>query len=280
MAKRDFQPSQRRKFVCQEINKLFFLDFFKNTNYQENIVYNKLLSCFMLRLVALPFAIFALASCQKNPEIPEPDSLFQREKKRPEYNENMISKSNEYDSEYQEPSFLNDPQSTPYNSSNENYNTNPYTVQQIRSNAEDQSFSQYQQPYQEKKNHYDEKPAEQTQPSVEQIQPSIPQPKSQEFSTPQSYSPPSHSTPTTTTSTETGEYELQAGAYRNEAGAKSTIEKLESAGVKNVRLDDLNGNYVIRITDDIPLNTRAEASQFLQKVIDQSHHYDIMVIKR
>ena len=37
---------------------------------------------------------------------------------------------------------------------------------------------------------------------------------------------------------------------------------------------------VIKITGDKPFRNRTEASQFLQKVIEKSQHYDIMVVKK
>ena len=212
----------------------------------------------------LSFAlVFLFVSCKKNPAVPEVDPIFQ-EKKRPPYNEVVMSKvqMREHDEEYQEvnPNFANDYQ----DAQREFQNKAPKDIVAMQNNQEETPLT-----IQKIRDDTGQTPSFEEDFTVSEPQPTIPQPKTQ-----------STSVVDTSSSIPTGEYELQAGAYKNEVGAKATIQKLEKSGIANIRLDNINGNYVIRITDTIPLNTRADASKFLQKVIDQSRHYDIMVVKK
>lgn len=228
----------------------------------------------MLHFVLSCFLLFLFTSCKKDPAIPEVDPVFQ-EKKRPPYNEVVMSKvqMREHDAEYQEvnPNFANDYQDAQREFQNKNprdivamqnnRDETPLTIQKIRDDTQQiPNFNEEDEENLNKEDYLEEDVIPTSNP-----EPVTPQQKTQSY---------------TTTTIPTGEYELQAGAYKNELGAKATIQKLEKAGVKNIRLDNINGNYVIRITDISPLNTRADASKFLQKVIDQSQHYDIMVVKK
>lgn len=78
-----------------------------------------------------------------------------------------------------------------------------------------------------------------------------------------------------------GVYEIQAGSYKNSQSAQSIAQKLSQGNVGNVRIDTReDGTNVIRITKNTPLQTREEASQFLQEIISKTQHYDIMVVKK
>ena len=222
------------------------------------------------------FTFFAfltvLQACQKNPSIPETDPIFQ-EKKRPPYNDAMMSKvqNHEHDADYQEvnPNFANDYQDVQRefrNKSSEdvmlmqqpksNQNYDPLTIQKIRDDA---NKMQNTNPY----NQGQEQEIDNTDYTLTPSQ-------STQFSNSAQQS----------SSASEGLYEIQAGSYQSEVGARAIVQKLENAQVKNVRIEKINGMNVIRITGDKPFNDRAEASKFLQKIIEKSQHYDIMVVKK
>ena len=215
--------------------------------------------------------LVVLQACQKNPSIPETDPIFQ-EKKRPPYNDAMMSKvqNHEHDADYQEvnPNFANDYQDVQRDfrskshddmtliqpKTNQNYD--PLTIQKIRDDANKmQNANPYNQGQEQEIDNtdYTLTPAQSTQFSNSAQQ---------------------------TSSASEGLYEIQAGSYQSEVGARAIVQKLENAQVKNVRIEKINGMNVIRITGDKPFNDRAEASKFLQKIIEKSQHYDIMVVKR
>ncbi len=213
-----------------------------------------------------------LQACQKNPSIPETDPIFQ-EKKRPPYNDAMMSKvqNHEHDADYQEvnPNFANDYQDVQRefrNKSSEdvmlmqqpksNQNYDPLTIQKIRDDA---NKMQNTNPY----NQGQEQEIDNTDYTLTPSQ-------STQFSNSAQQS----------SSASEGLYEIQAGSYQSEVGARAIVQKLENAQVKNVRIEKINGMNVIRITGDKPFNDRAEASKFLQKIIEKSQHYDIMVVKK
>jgi hypothetical protein len=217
--------------------------------------------------------LVVLQACQKNPSIPESDPIFQ-EKKRPPYNDAMISKvqTREHDADYQEvnPNFANDYQDVQRDfrskssddtliqqpKSNQNYD--PLTIQKIRDDA---NKIQNANPYsQSQKQDYEHDNTDYT---------LTPNQSTQLSNSAQENSPGSE-----------GIYEIQAGSYQSDVGARAIVQKLENAQVKNVRIEKINGINVIRITGEKPFNDRAEASKYLQKIIEKSQHYDIMVVKK
>ena len=172
-----------------------------------------------------------LQACQKNPSIPETDPIFQ-EKKRPPYNDAMMSKvqNHEHDADYQEvnPNFANDYQDVQRefrNKSSEdvmlmqqpksNQNYDPLTIQKIRDDA---NKMQNTNPY----NQGQEQEIDNTDYTLTPSQ-------STQFSNSAQQS----------SSASEGLYEIQAGSYQSEVGARAIVQKLENAQVKNVRIEKI-----------------------------------------
>ena len=227
----------------------------------------------MMKFLLFFTFLVVLQACQKNPSIPEADPMFQ-EKKRPPYNNAMMSKvqNHEHDADYQEvnPNFANDYQDVQRefrNKSSEdvmlmqqpksNQNYDPLTIQKIRDDA---NKMQNTNPYnQGQEQEYIDHTDHTTTPN-----------QSTQFSNSAQQNTP----------TDEGLYEIQAGSYQSESGARAVVQKLENAQIKNVRIEKINGMNVIRVTGEKPFSDRAEASKFLQKIIEKSQHYDIMVVKK
>ena len=214
----------------------------------------------------------SMISCKKDPELPEIDPIFQ-EKKRPPYNEVVLSKikSRENDPDYQEvnPNFANEYQDAQREYERKGLNqsavnqvntsTQPSTSDIIQTQA---SSKQYE-PLTVQKIRDDSSALTNPAPTVQQ-------PKQIEI-TPSQVQPTGQST---------GEvFEIQAGSFKSEEGAKQVVQKMQKAGF-NVRIDKINEANSVRITGSQPFTTRSEASKFLQEVIDKTQHYDIMIVRK
>lgn len=255
----------------------------------------------ILILLALP-----LFACQKDPEVPEVDPVF-AEKKRPPYNHVVLEKvkMREHDEGYQEvnPNFANDYQDAqrefakqePKDIVSMQNQTQPeveaLTVQKIRDDAKVLEKLPDPAPMEVSTNDTFQSPVQ----DVSSIEPKIPQkPISDGFDKiPQSASTPDAPPVAKSLAAIKGIekdspvqndteslFEIQAGSYKNPEGANKIVQKLKNAGVQNIRIDEASGIHTIRITSDKPLRTRAEASQFLQEIIEKTQHYDIMVVKK
>ena len=214
----------------------------------------------------------SMISCKKDPELPEVDPIFQ-EKKRPPYNEVVLSKikSRENDPDYQEvnPNFANEYQDAQREYERKSLNqsavnqvntsTQPSTSDIIQTQA---SPKQYE-PLTVQKIRDDSSVLTNPAPTVQQ-------PKQIEI-TPSQVQPMGQPT---------GEvFEIQAGSFKSEEGAKQVVQKMQKAGF-NVRIDKINEANSVRITGAQPFTTRAEASKFLQEIIDKTQHYDIMIVRK
>ena len=211
-------------------------------------------------------------SCKKDPELPEIDPIFQ-EKKRPPYNEVVLSKikSRENDPDYQEvnPNFANEYQDA--QREYERKGLNQSAVNQVNTSTQPstsdiiqtQSSPKQYEPLTVQKIRDDSSALTNPSPTV--------QPPKQIEITPSQVQPTGNST---------GEvFEIQAGSFKSEEGAKQVVQKMQKAGF-NVRIDKINEANSVRITGSQPFTTRSEASKFLQQVIDKTQHYDIMIVRK
>ncbi len=209
----------------------------------------------------------SMLSCKKDPELPEIDPIFQ-EKKRPPYNEVVLSKikSRENDPEYQElnPNFANE-----YQDSQREYerrSLNQAALNKVNT-SEQQSTSDI----------------IQTQVAPRQYEPLTVQKirdDSSAITTPESTPAPKPIETIPSQVQSTGEvFEIQAGSFKSEEGANQVVQKMQKAGF-NTRIDKINDTNSVRVTGSQPFTTRTEASKFLQEVIEKTQHYDIMIVRK
>lgn len=227
----------------------------------------------------VPSILVLLQACEKNPSIPEADPMFQ-EKKRPPYNDLLLNKTgSKADYRVVDPNFANDYQDTQrefmqnkndgsFGAHTQTENTKPLTIQRIRDDSAQMNntmnngefMAEYQEP--------------------EQIKPAAP--KQNTAQTTRVYqSEPIQPQVTQSHNTATGDvFEIQAGSYNSKTGAMNVVQKLESHGINNVRIDDGGSRYTVRVTGEKPFTTREEASHYMQQIIEKTQHYDIMVVKK
>ena len=209
----------------------------------------------------------SIVSCKKDPEIPEIDPIFQ-EKKRPPYNEVVLSKikSRENDPEYQElnPNFANEYQDSQREYERRRLNQSALnkvnTSEQLSTSdiIQTQAAQKQYEPLTVQKIRDDSSAITTPEPT--------PQPKQIEIAPSQVQSA-------------SEVFEIQAGSFKNEEGANQVVQKMQKAGF-NVRIDKINDASSVRITGAQPFTTRSEASKFLQEVIDKTQHYDIMIVRK
>ncbi len=229
----------------------------------------------IILIILAGISTLSMISCKKDPELPEIDPIFQ-EKKRPPYNEVVLSKikSRENDPDYQEvnPNFANEYQDA--QREYERKSLNQSVVNQVNTSTQPsandiiqtQTPQKQYEPLTVQKIRDDSSAL--TNPAPVQTLPA--QPKQIEITPSQVQS----------AGQSTGEvFEIQAGSFKSEEGAKQVVQKMQKAGF-NVRIDKINDTNSVRITGSQPFTTRSEASKFLQEVIDKTQHYDIMVVRK
>ncbi len=219
----------------------------------------------IILLTLTSLSSLSFVSCKRDPELLDIDPIFQ-EKKRPPYNEVVLAKikSRENDPDYQEvnPNFANEYQDAQREYERKSLNNNEINKVNATSEPSTSDIIKAQ------------PPVKQSEPlTIQQIRDD-----SSVMTTPQPQLQPINIPPSNVQST-SEIFEIQAGSFKSEDGAKQVFQKMQNAGF-NVRIDKMNDTNSVRITGEKPFTTRADASKFLQEVIDKTQHYDIMIVRK
>ena len=205
--------------------------------------------------VAIPSLLMLLQACNQGSLKPETDPIFS-EKKRPARNQVLLNKAQSNESDYQEvnSTFVNDYQKTKRIQSEELFvpKKSQETLSPIQKIREEANKS-----------------------DLYPIQPIVP--SDREYKPMEAGIVTTQSQPAATYG---DTFEIQAGSYQSEAGAMKIVQKFESSGVRNIRIDKVENKNTIRINNNgQPFKTRDEASKVMQDIIEKTQHYDIMVVK-
>lgn len=74
-------------------------------------------------------------------------------------------------------------------------------------------------------------------------------------------------------------FEIQAGVFKNYETANSVMQKFQNLNFAIPRIESYGDMNKVKITSIEAIETEDQAYEFLQKLIDKTQHYDIMIVK-